>query len=427
MLDELPHELLLLVLFELDARNVCRVGATCRELAAVAGSDSLWRHLLTRDFGPALAPPRGQARLKHVYAERVTRAALASFGSNEGPGDWGVDTQPRDMGGGQLGRPEEGFVPLVGVARVACGGYHSVAVDFLGRVFACGANAFGQLGLGSRDSSGGFQRAELPVAAAQVACGYAFSFVVARDGSVWSCGFAKNGRCAIEDDSIEQRSEDGHPLLLQFRRCSVFERLPGAPLQLACGSGHVLCLTAGGAVWSFGRNDCGQCGVPERETEVRDGFSVGVENVRASHVPRLVLCDPRVTGVAAGAYHSCAFGLGTGLLLTWGSNILGESAPAGDGAATLRPFAWPGLSRIGCVQLMRATIAWLPDEKAVLHNGRLQSVPDLHVRMSFLPFGVVGRTGRVTSMGQTRLAWLGRVHEVQCSSVHGLAIVVRSE
>jgi hypothetical protein len=421
MLDALPHELLVLVLCDLDARGVCRVASTCRELAAVASCDAVWRHLLVRDWAPRVNVPGRSCN--ETYSRLVTRVRVGSVGSNEGPDDWGVATQPADMGGGQLGRPEAGFLALRGVARVACGGCHSFFVDFVGRAYACGANSFGQLGLGDRISRGTPQVVPLPCAVGLVACGYAFSFVVARsgDGSVWSCGFAKNGRCAIDDESIENTSEDGHPLLLSFRRCVVFDRL-AQPLQLACGSGHGLCLTRGGAVWSWGRNDRGQCGVAHRLAEVQEAFEVGVGNVRGSHQPCLVLRDDRVTTVAAGAYHSCAAGPESGLLLTWGANFNGQCCSLRSATTVSLPFSWPGLPLFSCLQLSSSTVAWLPDERAFFVNGMRQPFSRFDVAHIALPFALVDDSGRAHEAMPTMLNWLGRVLHMQTSHVHALVL-----
>ncbi len=419
-LCDLPQECLVLVLRHLSARDVCAAGAVCRVLALSARCGSLWRFFCKRDWDRSTA---NDARRRYAFLARFSR--VTSLGNNEGPEDWGVPTAPQDEGGGQLGQPWAGTLNLVGIAKVACGGYHSFFVDYNGRVLACGANAFGQLGMGDRVSRLTPQRVPVPFVCGQVALGFAFSFLVSRDGSVWSCGFAKNGRCAVDCATIKDESEDGFPLLLEFNRCSTFDNL-ARPLQLACGSGHALCLTPGGKVYSFGRNDCGQCGVANRVDEIRTEFAVGVESTPRSHIPQLVLHDARINAVFAGSYHSGAAGLGTNLVVTWGSNIQGESGPRELGRTVNLPHFWADLLPIVLVQLPQdATLVVMSGQ--MMMNGELSTIKSGScpwMRLA-LPFGVVdgGARGKLRSKRyQSLLENLGPVLDVQCSANHCLVL-----
>jgi alpha-tubulin suppressor-like RCC1 family protein len=184
---------------------------------------------------------------------------------------------------------------------VCAGGYHTTFVDCFDQLWTCGANPFGQLGTGDRQSR------QVPQLVASgvllVAAGYAFtSFVSRTTGRVFSCGFAKNGRCGVRDCDIRMRTEDGFPMLLDFVEATSFRRLPRIQ-QIVCGSGHMLVLS-NNQVYSIGRNDCGQCGVEERASEIAREFHVGVESPPDACVPRLVTgvpCGKKVK-IFAGAY-----------------------------------------------------------------------------------------------------------------------------
>ncbi len=303
------------------------------------------------------------------------------------------------MGFGQLGSPEGGIVPLVGVTTVACGGFHSMFLTFSGRLYACGANSFGQLGLGDRKSRqepclvnlGGEFVGDRVVS---MSLGFAFSFLQTARRAVLSCGFAKNGRCAIEDSTIPDKSEDGFPLLLFFRRCKVFDSME-RPLLIACGSGHALALGQGGRVYSWGRNDQGQCGSRVRMAEILEEFQVGVESEPFSHLPQCVLEDPQLNVVFAGAYHSVAARLGSSLVYGWGSNSSGESNPSISDKKIPLPSKWGTKHVAIAFQPMSSdtlVVVQRDDERQLLLNGhetRLALSPNGGRVELALPFGIV--------------------------------------
>lgn len=328
----LPDAELLLVFQHLGALDVCRLARSCRTLATLLLDHTLWRGFVARDWGRtaerALIVLGGKAPAcpRELFRLLFESCWTGSVGSNMGPADWGVPTHPGPSGG-QLG------LPMSGVRSVVVGGHHSLFVDCFDRLYSFGSNSFGQLGSGDRAS-----RQQPTVAVEGVrdaAAGYAFSMCVLRSGRVMSCGFAKNGRCAVRSDTVRDHSEDRFPLLLCWTEASVFRTLGLAVQQLACGSGHALALCANGGVYSWGRNDRAQCGIDARAAEVTVDFEVGVESPPDAHVPlRVPLPGVVVQRVYAGAYFSLCLSTNATQLLGWGAH-----AAPGHGLARA-PVAW---------------------------------------------------------------------------------------
>ncbi|WP_066583946.1 RCC1 domain-containing protein [Cellulomonas timonensis] len=153
---------------------------------------------------------------------------------------------------GQLGdgtnvnnRPAAGLVPgLSGVAYVAAGGAHSLAITESGDVFGWGENYAGQLGDGTTTQRHAPVRVVGLDAAAAAAAGSDFSAVVLRDGTVWT--FGSNSRGQLGDGTNANSA------------LPVSAGLSGVG-AVAVGAMHALALTDG-SLHSWGENSSGQLG-----------------------------------------------------------------------------------------------------------------------------------------------------------------------
>ena len=187
--------------------------------------------------------------------------------------------------------------------RVAAGGCHTLCVGAGGRVFACGRNKFGRLGVGD------IEKRVVPTlvtgllktkAVVQVAAGAAHTAWVAADGLVFVCGNGASGRLGVGDTEgrVVPTLVRGH---LEGRKV----------LQVAAGRPHTMCVAGGGPVFALGSNVGGQLGVGDRENRL---------------VPTLLrgeLKNKSVLQVAAGGAHTMPVAA-NGLVFACGFNNNGQ-------------------------------------------------------------------------------------------------------
>ena len=160
-----------------------------------------------------------------------------------------------------------------------------------GTGWACGSNAFGQLGDGTTtDRAAPAQVAGLGGVVA-VAAGPNFSLAAGADGgTVWAWG--ANGFGQLGDGTTT------------WRRTPVRVGGLAGVVAVAAGAAHSLALGADGTVWAWGGNYQGELG---------DGTTVD----RAA--PARVAGLAGVVGIAAGTSFSLALGA-DGTVWAWGSN-----------------------------------------------------------------------------------------------------------
>lgn len=159
--------------------------------------------------------------------------------------------------------------PLRRITRIACVGYHTLALDADGRVWTWGSNDFNELGY----QSGSIQNYAMPVPGIppmqDVAVGWHHSVALDRNGNVWAWG---------SDPSKQYKESTVKFYAKPFR-------VPGLPpiRSIACGSWHTLALDAQGKVWGWGKNHFGMLGkgdststsVPVRIPALNDITQVG--------------------------------------------------------------------------------------------------------------------------------------------------------
>ncbi|WP_147444399.1 MULTISPECIES: chromosome condensation regulator RCC1 [Corallococcus] len=204
-----------------------------------------------------------------------------------------------DAGGTVVGSAHrvEGVKDVVGVAL---GSGHALLLDASGQVWAFGANARGQLGLGEEGEAVP-QPTAVPdlTDVVQVVAGSEHSAALHRDGTVSVWGYNRDGVLGTgETEARVQASPARVPRLEQVE-------------HLASGRSHLLALLADGTVRAWGTGTSGQLGHGDA------GFGGG----RAQPTPVLVLTG--VTAVTAANNSSWALGSdGTGW--AWGLNSTGQ-------------------------------------------------------------------------------------------------------
>jgi alpha-tubulin suppressor-like RCC1 family protein len=250
----------------------------------------------------------------------LANGTVMAWGNNEG-GQLGV-------GGGFA---EGSNVPiavngLTGVTAIAAGANFSLALLSNGTAVAWGENESGQLG-----SGGGGSDSPVPIkkltGATAIAAGAEFSLALLGNGTVQAWG--DNGRGELGNVNVEEGS----------RTPVAVEGLTGVT-AIAAGAHHALALLGGGSVMAWGEDADGELGNGvEKSFEPSPVAVGGLSGV--------------VAAISAGTQDSAAL-LGSGSVMTWGSNasgVLGAGSTAGSSAV---PLAVVGLSKVTSVSAGRS-------------------------------------------------------------------------
>lgn len=180
---------------------------------------------------------------------------------------------------------------LSGVARIATGMDHVLAIKNDGSLWAWGYNSYGQIGNGSSGiGSANYVTTPLQIAGMSdvtaVAGGTSHSLAVKSDGSVWAWGRNAKGQ-------LGNSTTTNALLPVQVTGLS-------GVIAVAAGYSHSVALKADGTVWAWGN-------------------SLGNGTSSSSNVPVLVPSLSGVTAIAAGDYHTVVK-MADGTLRVWGTN-----------------------------------------------------------------------------------------------------------
>lgn len=199
---------------------------------------------------------------------------------------------------------------LTGVVIIAAGDNFCAALKSDGTVWTWGANASGQLGIGSTTSkSFATQVSGFWVAVTDIACGAAHMLAADANAQVWSWGNNANGQ--LGKGSTTQINA---PVRLETSAGNV---LTGS-LAVAAGASHSVILTQNGSVYTCGLNSSGQLAI---NSTAQQTFAV------------LALSNAGIIDVACGANHTL-FTAGTGIVSASGLNALGQT---GSTPTTINP------------------------------------------------------------------------------------------
>ena len=243
---------------------------------------------------------------------------------------WGAGTTNSGATGAEYGQCIIPDAALSGVTQIAGGYGHTIALKD-GAVLAWGWNSYGQCTVPDSANSG----------VSAIAGGHGHTIAL-KGGAVLAWGRSGEGQCFGTDNLGNPilSADIGQPVQI------LGQTLTGIS-AIAAGYSHTIALKAG-AVLAWGRNNEGQCTVP-------DTASSGVTAIAAGYIHTIALKDGAVlawglnengqctipasansgvSAIASGWYHTIA--LKAGAVLAWGNNGLGQCTipAAGQSGAT---------------------------------------------------------------------------------------------
>lgn len=220
--------------------------------------------------------------------------------------------------------------------QVACGAFHSIAINIQGNVFSWGANIHGQLGLGDSDDRKSPILIEdllstpmgLELRIFKIACGAHSTIALSEDGNVYTWGSGENGTLGhgetkdqLKPRAIQDFGSDvnmiaaGDCHMVACTDTSIYtwgwngcgqlglghendkyrpeeiETLQNERLMdISCGAAHTVCVI-NNAVWSWGLNSHGQLGLVRKKKFIS--------------VPKKIEGLPNMRNVACGGMHTC--------------------------------------------------------------------------------------------------------------------------
>ncbi|HZF53388.1 MAG TPA: MopE-related protein, partial [Polyangiaceae bacterium] len=283
---------------------------------------------------------------------------------------------------------------LPAIKAIAAGGYHSLAVDENGFVYAWGQNSSGQLGLGTASSTHQGTPVQVPGLSniKAVAAGEWHSMAMDAEGDIWVWG-------SNTYSQIGQGGSSGG----NFPTPTKLTIQDGAA-GIAAGAFHCLVVSKSGAVWSWGSNTYGQIG---------NGLSGQYSMMKVPY--NVSLGGAVAVAVEGGRSHSLAL-LSNGTIMAWGENNEGQLG-IGSKISKSLPQVVPGLTGIRQITagssftLARnssgAVWAWGTDSLGTLGDGDATSTG------STVPQAVPNLNALVISAGYSHVVALGTDCTVQ--------------
>ena len=157
------------------------------------------------------------------------------------------------------------------VKQVACGSTHTMIVKNDGTVWGCGENEEGELGISSTAQKTTFTQATTNVSdVKQISCGYNYTMMLKNDDRLWACGTNHWGQIGLRD-STENRTK------------LTFTLITSPVAKVYCGPTHSYIITNEGILQATGYDNYGQLGLGYSSTitygydDVED-MSAGVIN-----------------------------------------------------------------------------------------------------------------------------------------------------
>lgn len=166
------------------------------------------------------------------------------------------------------------------INRISCGYDFSIFLSNDGRMFGCGNNNYGQLGIAIKECKIVYEFEEIPlnVRVIDVQVGYKHTLCLSYDSCVYVCGDNEDGQLGMEQSTLFVDEMMLHPYFSDVMSISV-------------GSYHSLCLTFDHQCFIFGNNVHEQICLNTSETEIYEPVVYGNISEGVCGVYHTVLID----------------------------------------------------------------------------------------------------------------------------------------
>jgi alpha-tubulin suppressor-like RCC1 family protein len=161
------------------------------------------------------------------------------------------------------------------ISAVEGGRQHTVFITNEGKVYSCGYNYSGQLGLGNTIRQTTPQLISTNIGTltiSAIVCGYAHTVFLTNDGKVYSCGYNGQGRLGLGDTS-----DRSVPTLITALNSLTIS-------AIACGSAHTVFLTNDGKVYSCGYNFYGELGLGNKTEQTTPQLITALNSLTISAI-----------------------------------------------------------------------------------------------------------------------------------------------
>lgn len=266
------------------------------------------------------------------------------------------------------------------VKAIAAGARHSLVVLENGEVYSFGANDHGQLGQGNISPADTPTKITGISAARAVAAGEYHSLVLLENGDVYSFGENSYGQLGHGPTGTKLTPH----------------KIPdiGKVKAIAAGAFHSLLLMENGEVYSFGLNDCGQLGHGDRQNRF---------------VPEKIKSIKGARSIAAGFYHSLVL-LENGDVYSFGNNWHGQL-----GLGNMEDKSFP--IKIKNISPAKAIAAGNWHSLILLENGQLYSC-------GLNADGQLGLGDTEDRKSPTRIENTSGVQAIAAGGSHSLALIL---